>query len=145
MAKKIMPACSRTSKIVLVVLLGVAVVMAVAAVFMPQVREMFTSAESSKGDSVLLIYASWCGHCKQLMQPDGVWDTVKARMSGVKFVEADESDPASKAAIASYQPKGFPTILALKDGAVISTFNGDRDVDSIMNWVSDNVDPTLMQ
>lgn len=133
MAKKSVSTCTTSSKIVLGLLLAVAVMLAATAVFMPQVREAFKTA---KGDSVLLLHADWCGHCKTLLQSGGVWEKLKTLLPGVRFSEVLESSTAGTAAKQKYNPNGYPDIRVIaKDGSTVAEYTGPREPVAMMKWV----------
>jgi thiol-disulfide isomerase/thioredoxin len=133
MARGAKTGCTTSSKIVLGILLAGALVLAATAVFMPQVREAFKSA---RGDAVLLIHADWCGHCKTLMQPGGVWERVKGLLPGVRFTEVLESSNEGKAAVDKYSPNGYPDIRVIaKDGSTVAEYTGAREAHAMMKWV----------
>lgn len=133
MAKKTIVSCTTSSKIVLGLLLAAALIMAATAVFMPQVREAFKSAT---GDSVLLLHADWCGHCKTLLQSGGVWEQLKNLLPGVRFAEVLESSDEGKAANQKYNPNGYPDIRVIaKDGSTVAEYTGAREAKVMMKWV----------
>lgn len=135
MAKKI--TCKTSSKIVLGLLLVAALILAATAVFMPQVREAF---KGTAGESVLLIHADWCGHCKTLLQSGGVWEQLKNMLPGVKFTEVLESSVEGKAAVQKYSPNGYPDIRVIaKDGSTVAEYTGPREATAMMKWVQQYV------
>ena len=134
--------CHLSAVLIALVLIIASAVALYSVVMMPR-REMF-SGGAAKGDTVLLVYASWCGHCKRLMEQGGTWDTVTARMSAIKFVDLDEATDEGKAAVRLYSIQGFPDIRAIRDGKTVATYRGNRDVDDLVNWITDNVSPGFL-
>lgn len=127
------------------VLLAVAVVFGLAALFMPQVRERFMGAvslegfDSEKPDAIQLVHAQWCGHCTELLKAGGEWQQLKAMVPGVSFSELDESTVEGKAAINMCDIKGFPDIRAIKrssKGPVsVEAYTGPRKAKDLKAWI----------
>ena len=137
MAVKSVTGCTTSSKIVLGVLVAAAVIIAAAAVFMPQIRESFKAA---RGDSVLLLHADWCGHCRTLLRSGGVWEQLKKHLPGVRFAEVLESSKEGHAAKHRYDPNGYPDIRVIaKDGSTVAEYTGARDPVTMMKWVKKHV------
>jgi len=147
-----MQRCHLSAILIALILISAAAVAAFCILNAPARRETFaddgtgwmatkSSGGQGKGDTVLLVYASWCGHCKRLMEQGGTWDTVTARMSSIKFVDLDEASDEGKAAVRLYGIQGFPDIRAIRAGETVATYGGNRDVDDLVNWITDNVSP----
>tara|TARA_B100000586_G_scaffold269328_2_gene247907 strand:+ start:553 stop:1077 length:525 start_codon:yes stop_codon:yes gene_type:complete len=90
-------------------------------------------AVKGKGKQLVLFYAPWCPHCKDML-PE--WD---------KFAEANRSNVEAKkvnseeqpALIKEYDVQGFPTILLLDpNGKTIATYEGGRDAKSFADFVN---------
>lgn len=141
MAKKA-PPCGKASVVALSVLLLGALALALAAVFMPQVKEHMTQMPS-----VIVIHAKWCGHCKTLLAKGGPWEKLKKGLPGVKFLELDESTLKGMAAVKKYKVQGFPDIRIISSsGATVSTYSGEERSEGAMRaWVLENVAPLSSQ
>jgi thiol-disulfide isomerase/thioredoxin len=140
MAKSRQMACSRRTRIVLATLLIATVVAgATALFFMPQIREGFSGPAGAK--EVLLIHASWCGHCRTLLAKGGVWEQLKRELPGVAFREVEEADAAD--AIAKHGVKGFPDIriVDVATGESVVEYAGARDVASLKAFVLASASP----
>ncbi|VEU23205.1 DEKNAAC104339 [Brettanomyces naardenensis] len=83
-------------------------------------------------------YASWCGHCKK-MAP--AWEALEhsyASRDNLQFVEID-GDKFNKYS-KKYNIQGFPTLKLFKSEDVSDPidYSGARDVDSMVNFVSES-------
>ena len=82
---------------------------------------------SSDTAGVCMIYASWCGHCKE---SHPAWDEAADRMNGrVAFYKVDGEKVLGSKTLQSLQVAGFPTFVAIRNGAVVDTHSGGRSVD----------------
>lgn len=97
-------------------------------------ESMTGSMGGSGGSEVVLFFAPWCGHCKNMM-PE--WDSLGSSIGNttVMKVNADEnSDLVSQNGV-----QGFPTIIYFGNGMSNGNgevYEGGRDANSIRNWVS---------
>ena len=80
-----------------------------------------------------------CPHCDDTKEP---WKKSKKIMrgSGIEFVEVDSeySGRVSNMLRNSKPIRGFPTLLAIKGGAVIDEFNGERSHKGLTNFARRN-------
>lgn len=90
---------------------------------------------------MVLFYAPWCPHCKDLLQPNDknggkpAWDLLKRKHSGRKDVVIDEIDCEAKPELASkYEVKGFPTVVMLKGNQKVD-YDGDRSLESLEKFM----------
>ena len=86
---------------------------------------------------VVLFYAPWCPHCKNMM-PD--WDALGSsiKLGGGKSCEVKKEDcVANKDAPKDYgiEVEGFPHIVLFKNGKEVETYSGPRKTNSIKDWV----------
>lgn len=78
----------------------------------------------SEKESIVLLYADWCGHCKTYKASGGDWDTLKAANSDkYNFYEVKEKDFSNvlesiRSLVQNYSIKGFPTVLKVSNGKV---------------------------
>ena len=88
-------------------------------------------------DQLLIVKASWCGHCKRAM-PD-----FERLVSASPITKSDGSsvtvrlldDAEDKAEISNLNVKGFPTILYRSADGSLSNYNGERSYDGITAFV----------
>ena len=86
---------------------------------------------------LVVIHAQWCGHCTELLKDGGVWDGVKAKLPGVSVEELDEaSDPET---IQQLNVTSFPSICVLDGNKSVAHFDGDRTVDSIVEFAMQHI------
>lgn len=84
---------------------------------------------------LLLIHATWCGHCKQFMS---TFNEINADI-GSKFACASiESEQLKGQNIltSALNFQGYPTICFFdKDGLIIGQYNGNRDKRSMLDMI----------
>jgi thiol-disulfide isomerase/thioredoxin len=78
-------------------------------------------------DSVLIIYAPWCGHCKSSM-PEF---QKAAEHPAVKLIDA--TDPANAEILSKYPVKGYPSII----NAVGVPYSGERKASDIIAFANE--------
>jgi protein disulfide-isomerase len=78
-----------------------------------------------------LFKASWCGHCKSFREN---WNALSNKFKDkINFVLYD-SDKNSKE-LKEWRVNQFPTLIFRK-GNSATEYNGDRDINSIMNFIN---------
>lgn len=91
--------------------------------------------ESMKDDKpiLMLYYASWCGHC-QALHP--TWEALKKKLEVQNGIVVGEVEYSNMSALpASLQNiRGFPTIQVLEKGKVKTEYQGDRRLDSLLEF-----------
>jgi len=88
---------------------------------------------------LVVVHAQWCGHCKELLKKDGVWDGVKKKLPGVTVEEIDEeADPET---IKSLNITSFPTVLVMDGPSSVAQFEGERTVDGIVEFAMKHIKP----
>jgi thiol-disulfide isomerase/thioredoxin len=100
-----------------------------------KVDELNTRMASSE-KTLVLFYADWCGHCKNL---EPVWDECtkksKGRMVkrnvGAKDVDK-KTEAENQALMDKYQINGFPTILVFQNGTA-TPYKGERTVEAFLD------------
>ena len=98
--------------------------------------EAFTTPRST--ETVLtVIHAEWCGHCKRLLAPGGVWSEVKKKLPGVRIEEVDEAKAPD--VIQQLNVTSFPDIRILRGNTTVARFEGPRDVGSIVQFALKHV------
>jgi thiol-disulfide isomerase/thioredoxin len=76
-----------------------------------------------KDDQVLIIYAPWCGHCKNSMKD---FREASERSDKVKLINSDENPDIVK----KYNVRGYPTIMKTNG----KMYTGPRDANSIIEF-----------
>lgn len=88
---------------------------------------------SGKPD-LILFKADWCGHC-QRFKP--VWNQIKNSFNKVNYREFDadiDKTVIEKYNMSGYKISGYPTIM-LKKGENMIEYNGERNQESIVNFI----------
>ena len=83
-----------------------------------------TVVEDSNGETVFIVYAPWCGHCKESMKD--FKEAVSQSGGKIKLVNGDEYPEF----VSKYNIKGFPTIMKTNG----KELKGHRDTDSILEF-----------
>ena len=83
--------------------------------------------EDSEKVTVVLIHASWCGHCVSYIK-SGIFDSVAKSNTNSKISFESWENSKVKDKINKYDVNGFPTIIAIDaNGNKIMDFNGNRN------------------
>lgn len=87
--------------------------------------------------TLVKVWATWCGHCKTLINP---YIEVAQHFDGNdKVIIAKYDAPANEEHARNVlQIKSFPTIFLYKDG-VQKTFSGTRDKAALIKFVEENL------
>lgn len=96
-------------------------------------KDKFKECMKDDKPMLMLYYASWCGHC-QALHP--TWEALKKKLETQSGIIVGEVEYANMSALpASLQNiRGFPTIQVLEKGKVKSEYQGDRRLDSLMDF-----------
>jgi thiol-disulfide isomerase/thioredoxin len=82
--------------------------------------------------NLMLFKADWCGHCKQFKS---TWEHIsKVYKNKFNFVVYDADK--QKEYFEEYKVDAFPTLLA-KNGNNIITYNGDRSMEDLNNFLQE--------
>lgn len=84
-------------------------------------------------------YAPWCGHCKSLA-PEYAKAASKLQESEVPVPLAKVDATVNSDLAARFAVSGYPTLKFKKDGTWLE-YDGPRDADGIVTWVSEKADP----
>jgi len=101
------------------------------------VGKSFGSVVTNNDDDVLVeFYAPWCGHCKKLAP---IWDQLAAELKEVPHLVIAKMD-ATANEVDGVDIRGFPTLKFYKKGDKKNPvdYDGERDLDSIKNWLKEN-------
>ncbi len=107
--------------------------------FGPQVMILKDKDFNSKGESIgsgksaiknglVLLFASWCGHCISLAPK---YDDAARMVSGFYTFAAIEDVNAAKYK-ETMKIRGFPSIFIYKNGKSIGEYQGPREVDGLV-------------
>lgn len=95
--------------------------------------EHFEDFEDTKEKSMVLFYAPWCGHCKNMMSD---WDALQSKApKGVKIVKVNCDEHPEVAS--RHNVEGFPTIVLFKGGKKIY-FTGERNLENFLEFIKAN-------
>ena len=84
---------------------------------------------------VVLVYATWCGHCRNMMK------AYHAAASLERSVEWYRIEAASSPSVSRRNDlKGFPTIYAVSPDGTLSQHNGSRDTSTLINFAKSIAD-----
>jgi thiol-disulfide isomerase/thioredoxin len=115
--------------------------------------EFETTPESFNNDvlsgsdkKLVLFYAGWCGHCKDLKP---TWDEISSKLNtGDKSTwkmwkvnvggddTPNDATEEQKALGSKYPIKGYPTILIFQNGKMINEYEGPRSEEGFMQGLS---------
>ena len=105
----------------------------------PPPANMSAPADSST-KRLVVVHASWCGHCKTLLSSSSAWRKVKKALPGVTIDELDESEHVDLVQELGIQ--SFPTIMVLNSADQNATFyEGPRTKDDIVDFALRNIQP----
>ncbi|XP_064481351.1 protein disulfide-isomerase A5-like [Ornithodoros turicata] len=97
-------------------------------------KDNFDSVLKEKSSVLVMFYAPWCGHCKNMK---AAYAEAAAAMDSQKIpgalaaVDATvERDLASK-----YNVRGFPTLKYFKNGNLVEEYNKQRTADDLVNYM----------
>ena len=85
----------------------------------------------SQGPAILMVYATWCGHCKNMMP---AFDQVSTQ-TNVKFARI-EGHKAPQF-MQKHGIRGFPTLLTVNRVNELGRHNGGRDLGSLLSAAHD--------
>lgn len=102
----------------------------------------FTGAVIDQSFKVLVlldISANWCGPCK-VIEPllDKIATEFKADIVLAKLEAEDENMKIA----GKYHVRGFPTVIAIRDGKELERFHGTKSLSFIENFVQTNLKKT---
>ena len=87
-------------------------------------------------DAMLEFYAPWCGHCQSLKP------TYKEL--GTRLVDADvvvgAMDATANTPPSEYEVQGYPTLIFKTASGKTMSYDGDRDVDSMVTYIKENAE-----
>lgn len=81
------------------------------------------------GTCLVVVYAPWCGHCKNLKP---VWEQLTSQHKDVFLaIDATDKEKGGDKLAQMFGVGGFPTILIFENGVPVGQHQGGRDADSL--------------
>lgn len=89
-----------------------------------------------KNGVIVLFYADWCGHCKNLKPTYKTFIDRNNKNVLIKAVDmSDSSNPLIENLSKMLKIGGYPTIISFdKEGNIFSNFNGNRRLDDLEKY-----------
>lgn len=91
----------------------------------------FDEKMSQSSTAMVKFYAPWCGHCKAIKP---IYEGVANRLADRALI-AEVDCTTEKELCEQFGIKGFPTLRLFKDGVDVTAYNGERNVESMVNFV----------
>jgi len=95
------------------------------------------SEETEGKDAMLEFYAPWCGHC-QALKP--TYKLLGAKVKGVDSIVVGAMDATANSPPDGYDVSGYPTIIFKKASGATMPYDGERDVDSMVEFIKENAE-----
>lgn len=87
----------------------------------------------SSGDHFIKFYAPWCGHCQKLAP---AWAELAKAYEEDKKVKIGKLDCTQAQTVCQdNQVRGYPTLHYIRDGKIVETYKGGRDLESMKDFV----------
>lgn len=91
--------------------------------------------------AIVLVFHPQCGHCVQLRP---MWEQMKQQAPHkVRFVEVNgegmSDNPMMSQSEIGQKTEGFPSIMRVKDGRVIESFQQERTVPNMLQFVKKSI------
>ena len=99
-------------------------------------KEENFESEIKNEKHIILFYAPWCPHCKNLLTADGSWTNLEKRYRTKKNIVITKIDCDKNPDIGKkYGIEGYPTILKINNNKV-TEYTGDRSLESLEKFVN---------
>jgi len=126
--------CYKFSLINLVLVVGLLVVGYVGYTCYLNLNKKTEGLENKK--ELVLVHMTGCGHCKTLM-PD--WESAsKENKTGINMRSVEMSEKDGPDLCKKHNITGFPTMLLLENGKKIKDYDGERNKNSILQFLQNN-------
>lgn len=85
---------------------------------------------------VVIFYAPWCPHCKNVMDgDDSIWNQLKRKYKQKKDIMIDQVDCEEKPELATkFGIKGFPTVMKIKEDKM-EQFEGEMSIEALDGFI----------
>lgn len=104
-----------------------------------ETKNKFNEVANNKKHSIILYYADWCPHCL-FFKP--TWNKLYEQFKNsrsIQFIQVEYNDINNVPIKYRKNIRGFPTIQLIKEGKIISEYNGNRDINSISDFINFNI------
>jgi len=101
------------------------------------VNKQYNEIVNQPKDVLIEFYAPWCGHCKKLAP---TFDELGEKLKSNKNIVIAKMDATTNdlPADVPFQVSGFPTIKLVKTDNTVVDYNGDRSLESFIDFLKKN-------
>lgn len=96
--------------------------------------EFYKFIRKEKKPILMMFYAPWCGHCKQLKP---YFAAAATKLKGQAVVAGMDVDTSGRDVKLEFNVTGYPTLLYFKDGEMVYKYGGERTEEGIVEWMKD--------
>ena len=90
---------------------------------------------NADADVMVEFYAPWCGHCMQLKP---TYKKLAAEFDDVATVKVAAMDATAHDPPKDFEVQGYPTIYFVPKGGKPVSYDGERDLDSMVEYIKGN-------
>ena len=96
----------------------------------------FETFDNNSDNELVLIHMKGCGYCVKLM-PE--WEAAeKENKTDIKMRAVERTQDDGPALCKKHDIRGFPTILLIRNGEKIDSYEGDRSKSGILDFLNKN-------